>query len=122
MSGGGRNHFWRPLSTVMGARGPVLLSVDRTEIRRGDSIRVTITSVGRQAAQLWLRAPGEPWDERTVQLDSAGRSMTVVGPLDSDRFLRATSGGRSSDTVRVRVQLPAFLSDLQLVALYPAYL
>ncbi len=122
MMGGAGNPFWHPLATVLGARGPVRLAVDRTEVRRGDSVRVTITSVGRRAAQLWLREPGEPWDARVVQLDSAGRSLTVIGPLDSDRFIRATSGGRSSDTVRVRVQLPAFLSDLQLVARYPDYL
>jgi hypothetical protein len=51
-----------------------------------------------------------------------GRAVTVVGPLESDRYLRAVSGNRSSDTLHVRVALPAFIAELHLLARYPEYL
>jgi hypothetical protein len=46
----------------------------------------------------------------------------ILGPLDSDRHLFATSGGRGSDTAVVRVSPAPFLADLSLLARYPAYL
>ncbi len=119
---GGAGAFWHPLHTMVGERGPVRLSVDRSEVRRGDSVWVFLSAPGRRSATLWVRAPGEPWGSRALALDSTGQTRLVLGPLDSDRFLRAASGGRSSDTVRVKVLSPAFLAQLQLVARYPAYL
>ena len=57
-----------------------------------------------------------------MNLDSAGQATVMLGPLDSDRYLRATSGGSASNTVQVRVLLPAFLTGLQLTARYPTYI
>ncbi len=118
----GGNSFWHPLATLMGPRGPVLLDVDRREVRRGDSVTVSVEARGRSRATLWLRSPGEQWSSTSVSLDSAGRASAVLGPLDSDRFLRATSGDRESETIRVVVRLPALITDLQLVASFPSYL
>lgn len=114
--------FWRPLAVVARSQGPVELDVDRVQVRRGEQVRVRVSAAGRRAAVLWLRAPGEPWSGVPLALDSGGRAEHLLGPLDSDRYLRASSGTRSSDTVHVRVALPAFLADLQLIARYPAYL
>ncbi|MFQ5705087.1 MAG: hypothetical protein ACE5HT_13835 [Gemmatimonadales bacterium] len=118
----GGSQFWSPLTTMLGSRGPVLIDVDRTEVQRGDSVVVSITAVGRSAATLWLRAPGEPWAARSLELDSVGAATVKIGPLESDRFMRATSGSRNSDTLHVHVLLPAFLTALDLIARYPRYL
>src|SRR2546423_15254797 len=45
-----------------------------------------------------------------------------LGPLQTDLYLRASSGGRRSADVRVAVALPAFVAGLELTARYPAYL
>ncbi|HXE58553.1 MAG TPA: DUF4175 family protein, partial [Gemmatimonadales bacterium] len=57
-----------------------------------------------------------------VRLDSAGRATRVVGPLQADLFARLTSGGRSSDTLRVAVRLPVLIGALSITARYPRYL
>ncbi len=114
--------FWRPLAALARAGGPVTLSVDRADVRRGERVTVSVVATGRSAATLWVRAPGESWRQMPLALDSAGRAVQVLGPLESDRFLRATSGGRESATIRVQVSLPALLADLELIARHPSYL
>ncbi len=114
--------FWHPIATVAKARGPILISVDRSDVRRDDRVEVTVVAEGRRAASLMVRAPGEPWSASPLALDSLGRAVTTLGPLESDRFVRAASGGRMSETVQVRVALPAFLAELSLIAEYPSYL
>jgi hypothetical protein len=114
--------FWNPWAALARAGGAVSLSVDRPSVRRGEPVTVSVLAAGRTAATLWVRAPGEPWRETVLTLDSAGRAVRVLGPLESDRFLRATSGGRQSATIHVRVSLPALLADLELIARYPVYL
>ncbi len=115
------DQFWHPLTTALVGRGPVQISVDRSEVPFGDSVRVTVTAVGRRSVTLWVRAPGEQWFSNQTSLDSSGHASVVLGPLESDRFLRATSGARSSTTIQVRILLPAFLTGLQIHARYPAY-
>ncbi len=114
--------FWRPFSLVGMRAGSVSLTVDRAEVRRGESILLEVRAPGRRTATLWSRAPGDPWNGRTLVLDTVGRATAVLGPLEADRYLRAVSDGVSSDTVHVRVALPAFLAEVQLVARYPEYL
>ncbi|MCH8144265.1 MAG: hypothetical protein IIA55_06065 [Gemmatimonadetes bacterium] len=114
--------FWHPISVLGAARGAVTITLDREEVRRGDSVTVSIIAEGRRTATLWSRAPGEPWNTTAIELDTVGRASTTVGPLDSDRFFRAVSGRSTSETVQVRVAFPAFLSDLILSAEFPAYL
>lgn len=114
--------IWNPFGVVARARGPVELSVDRTTVPRGGRVTAVVQAAGRRSATLWLRAPGERWASTALELDSAGTATTVLGPLDSDRFVRASSGGRTSPTIRVEVLLPVFLADLELVARYPSYL
>jgi hypothetical protein len=114
--------FWNPVGTVARARGPVQVVVDRDQVRRGERIQVTVTAVGRADATLWTRAPGEPWQAQSLVLDSAGRATLALGPLESDQYLRAGSGGRTSEIVHVRVSLPSFLAELSVVARYPEYL
>ncbi|MBI4502531.1 MAG: hypothetical protein HY700_15400 [Gemmatimonadetes bacterium] len=114
--------FWNPIATMARARGPISLTVDRTEVRRGQRVTVTVAAAGRSAATLFVRAPGEPWKTIELKLDSTGHASTPLGPLESDQYLRASSGGRSSETIRIHVALPSFLAQLTIVAQYPEYL
>lgn len=119
---GGAGGFWQPVTVMLRGAGPVTLTVDRHEVRRGERVTATVTAPGRRTATLLVRAPGEEWTERELTLDSAGRAREVIGPLESDRFLRATAGERRSAVVHVSVALPALLVDLELTARFPAYL
>lgn len=114
--------FWHPFRTLADARAPVRLDVDRATVRRGDRVTVTLEVPAATRATLWTRRPGEAWAPAPVVLDSLGRATRHVGPLESDLYLRASSGTRRSVERRVTVQIPAFLAGLQLTARYPAYL
>lgn len=114
--------LWRPVEAWSSTLAPLTLSVSRTEVDRGDLVEVQAVARGREHAILWTRAPGEEWRGRGLTLDSAGRANATVGPLEADLFVRLSSGGRSSDTLLVRVRLPAFLGTLTVTARYPKYL
>src|SRR3989441_622321 len=114
--------LWHPLRAMVDARAPVRLAVDRATVRRGDSVTVTLEVPAATRAILWTRGPGEPWRGAPIALDSRGRATRRLGPLESDLYLRASSGSRRSVERRVSVALPAFLAGLELTARYPEYL
>ena len=114
--------FWHPLRTWRDAREPVRLVVDQRTVRRGGSVTATVTVPGAVRATLWTRGPGEPWKPMVLALDPEGRMVQHVGPIESDLYLRASSGGRRSAEVKIDVALPAFLADLGLTARFPSYL
>lgn len=114
--------LWHPGLAWKATLSPVALALSRTEVMRGDSITLSLEAYGRHAGTLWTRAPGESWRAEAVALDSAGKATRLVGPLESDLYFRLTSGGKSSDTLQVKVRVPAFLGSLALTAHYPPYL
>src|SRR5207302_5262377 len=114
--------FWHPVRTWRDAHAPVRLVVDRRTVRRGGSVIATITVPGATRVTLWTRGRGEPWKAMLLSLDTDGHVVRQVGPLESDLYLRAASGGRSSGEIRIDVALPAFLADLGLTARFPSYL
>jgi len=114
--------LWHPGLAWRATLSPVSLAVSRSEVMRGDSVTVNLEAYGRHAGTLWTRAPGESWRPEAVTLDSTGQANRVLGPLQSDLFLRLTSGGKGSDTLQVKVRVPAFLGSLSLTAHYPRYL
>jgi hypothetical protein len=114
--------FWQPVATLLRARGPVRVIADRTVVQRGDSVRLQVVARGRVTADLLTRAPGEEWSREEMSLDLAGSATVVLGPLESDRFVRAVSGRRESETVHIEVSLPVLLTALELTARFPAYL
>jgi len=114
--------FWNPVRAWRDARAPVRLAVDRRRVRRGDSVTVSVAVPGATRAVLWTRGPGEPWRPALLALDGDGRAQRRLGPLDTDLFLRAASGGRSSAELKVDVALPAFLAELALTARFPVYI
>ncbi|MEO8227186.1 MAG: DUF4175 family protein, partial [Gemmatimonadota bacterium] len=114
--------LWHPARAWMETTAPVRISASAAAVDRGAPVALTLDALGRHEATLWLRAPGEVWRPQLVSLDSAGHATHAIAALQSDIYARLTSGGRSSDTVVVRVRLPVFLGRLTVTAHYPAYL
>lgn len=114
--------LWHPHRAWEATVAPVRLRAGKDLVDRGQPVELHLEAMGRKAALLWLRAPGEPWKAQGVRLDSLGRATISTPPLQSDLFARLTSGGRSSDTLMVRVRLPVFLGSLSVMARYPSYL
>lgn len=114
--------LWHPARAWEVLRAPVYLRASATQVDRDGSVTFEIEAPGRRDATLWLRSPGEPWHSTALALDSAGVAKQRVGPVRSDLYARAVSGTRESDTLLVRVRLPAFLSALSVTAYYPGYL
>ena len=114
--------LWYPGRAWEATMAPVRLRAARDLVDRGEPVQLHLEALGRKAATLWLRSPGETWKGIGVRLDSLGRATLTTPPLVSDIFARLTSGSRSSDTISVRVRLPVFLGSLEVHARYPAYL
>ncbi len=114
--------FWHPVRTWREAHAPVRLVLDQRTVRRGGSVTATITVPGAVRATLWTRGRGEPWKPMLLTLDTDGHVVQHLGPIESDLYLRASSGGRRSAEVKIDVALPAFLADLGLTARFPSYL
>ena len=114
--------LWHPYRAWEATVAPVRLRAAESLVDRGKPVELELEALGRRTATLWFRAPGEAWKARGVRLDSLGRATISTPPLQSDLFARLTSGGRSSDTVVVRVRLAVFLGALEVTARYPSYL
>src|SRR5438309_3569161 len=114
--------FWHPVRTWREAHAPVRLVVDQRTVRRGGTVTATITVPGAVRVTLWTRGRGEPWKPMLLTRDPDGHVIHHLGPIESDLYLRASSGGRRSAEVKIDVALPAFLADLGLTARFPAYL
>jgi hypothetical protein len=116
--------FWRPWRTYLAARMPITLTLDRATVRRGGIVTAAVTVVQGVGGHvtLWTRGPGEGWKPEILTLDSTGRGERRLGPLESDLWVRASSGARRSPERLVHVAIPAFLADLDVVARFPTYL
>jgi hypothetical protein len=114
--------LWDPSAAWLAATAPLRVLGPDSMIDRGSRATLDLQATGRREALLWLRSPGEGWRGIPVTLDSTGRGSYETLPLESDLFARLTSGGRGSDTVAIRVRIPAFLGTVNVQAHYPAYL
>ena len=119
--GHGEAALWRPFTAIREARAPVVLTVDRTRVARGDSVTARLDAPGRSMALLHQRRAGQAWTGTALALHD-GRAAVAIGPLDADLELVAESGRRRSDTVRVTLHPSLFLAALEVTARYPAYL
>lgn len=114
--------LWHPADALALALGRVSVSASARSIDRGGEVTLTLRAPGRTEATLWRREPGEGWRQTEVALDTAGEASLASGPLTADLFVHATSGARSSDTLRIEVRVPPFLGAVSVTAEYPAYL
>jgi hypothetical protein len=114
--------LWRPGRALELLRAPVRLQALPPVVDRGGEITLLLEAEGQRSATLYSRAPGQPWSETPVILDSLGRAERRIEAVMSDMYFTLASGSRSSDTVHVEVRIPAFLGALRVTALYPDYL
>jgi hypothetical protein len=114
--------LWQPGKAWTATVAPLNIAVSDSVVDRGAMVDVSVLAHGRQRAILWVRAPGEAWRGQGLALDSTGHATTTLGPLETDVFVRMSSGGRNSDTLQITVRLPAFLGTLAVTARYPRYL
>lgn len=114
--------LWHPGKAWSATVAPLSIAVSDSAVDRGAMVDVSVLARGRQRAILWVRAPGEAWRGQGLTLDSTGQASTTLGPLETDVFVRMSSGGRNSDTLQITVRLPAFLGTLAVTARYPRYL
>jgi hypothetical protein len=114
--------LWHPRRAWEATIAPIRIRSSREVVDRGQPVELHLQALGRRAATVWLRSPGEVWKPIGVRLDSAGKATIRTPPLITDLFARATSGSRSSDTISVQVRLPVFLGSLEITAKYPRYL
>ncbi len=114
--------LWHPADALGLAMGAVRLDASARSVDRGERVSLVVRAPGRRAVTLWSRAPGETWRAEEVTLDSIGDATVTTAPLTADLFVRASSGGRDSDTLHVSVRIPAFLGSVSVTAQYPSYL
>ena len=114
--------LWKPVEAFEALMAPLVLSADRELVSQGESVGLTLYAAGQRTATLSWRNPGQPWASVRVALDSTGRADTTLVGLEADLHLHLSSGTRTSDTLLIRVRLPAFLGNLTLTARYPGYL
>lgn len=114
--------LWSPWRAVRALVAPVRLVAEASMVDRGERATLVIEALGQRRATLLLRAPGEPWREREVDLDETGHATITTEPLQAELVARVNAGGRSSREVRVAVRLPAFLGAFTVTARYPRYL
>lgn len=114
--------LWQPGRALETFMAPLALTADRKVVSRGGSVGLTLYAAGQRSATLSYRNPGQPWASVRVALDSTGRADTTLAGLEADLHLLLSSGTRTSDTLLIRVRLPAFLGSLTLTARYPRYL
>jgi hypothetical protein len=117
---------WRamlhPARAYAGTLLPAITIRDaRVSVMRGDTVRVGIAAPGRTAITLASRSTGAAWRTAGVPVQD-GRASVLLGPLDADLALVASDGRAVSDTVVIRVRDRAFVGDVGVEAVYPAYL
>jgi len=117
---------WRavrhPARALAGTLLPPLRILDAPAgVMRGDSVAVRIAAVGRATLTLRSRTTGAPWREVSLPVQD-GEAAARLGPVDADLTLVASDGRALSDTAVVRVRDRAFVSDVTVIASYPAYL
>ena len=114
--------LWDPQGAWLAATAPLRVIGPDSMVERGARVRLELQATGRRQAILWTRAPGEAWRGAPVALDAEGRAEYETAPLAGDLFARLSAGGRESDTLLVRVRMPAFLGTVAVEARYPGYL
>lgn len=120
--GGAPAMLWRPWQAWQAVVTPVRLSSSAAQVDRGATVRFDIVALGQQRATLQVRAPGESWRARVIELDGDGRASIESEPLQTELVAKVTAGGRSSREVRVAMRLPVFLGAFTITAHYPSYL
>ncbi len=124
LQGDGLMALLRPVSAWRGTLlAPLAFEGLPRLVLRGDTVRVTVTAIGRATVDLQDRTTGEGWTTRRLDVSPAtGLASLVLGPLGGDLSLVVTDGRAHSDTAVVRVTDRPFVGAITMRAVYPSYL
>lgn len=91
------------------------------EVSRGARPVIRVTAPQRKAVVVHTRTAGAAW--RRVRVPVAdGEARLGIGPIEAATSVFASDARGTSDTLMTRPAVGAFVSELLLVAAYPAYL
>jgi hypothetical protein len=109
----------RALRASVAAR--IEVSVSPRAVRRGGAVVVTVRTTSPEQPVLHVRETGETW--RTVPLAAgAGGGTGRLAGIEAPLFVFATAGRAASETLRVGVVEPPFVTEFDVTAHFPAYL
>ncbi len=113
-----------PLRALRAAvRARIIIRVSKALVRPGDSVTVSVQAdPGAGNATLYVRRTGESWQPLQLNTDAGGAAVRALRDVRAATWLYASSDGRASDTLEVRVLEPLVLGDFSIRARYPAYL
>ena len=100
---------------------PITITASAGTVLRGDSVTLSIAAPQRRAVTLYVRMTGASWGARPVPLTMGAAGVTLRG-LDADVTAVVSDGRALSDTLVIRVRDRAFVGDVAVEAVYPAYL
>jgi hypothetical protein len=110
----------RALKASLGAR--IEIAVAPREVRRGAAAVVNVRSTSPEALQLFVREPGETWHSFPLARAGPGRATARFPAIEAPLFVYATAGRAASDTLRIGVVEPPFVSEFTVTARFPSYL
>ena len=112
-----------PLRTLRASlAAKVEIAVSPREVRSGGAVVVRARSGTPEPIRLFARETGETWREVPLAADGAGRAAARLAGVTAATWVYATAGRATSDTLRVDVVEPAFVTDFVVEAHYPPYL
>ncbi|MBI4542012.1 MAG: hypothetical protein HY705_03185, partial [Gemmatimonadetes bacterium] len=104
------------------AAARVQIAVSARMVSPGGDVVVTVSAGAARRPTLHVRAMGEPWRSIPLDADEGGRAAHRLRDIRAPLFVYASAGDVVSDTLRVGVATPAFLTAFAVTARYPVYL
>ncbi|MFI5280633.1 MAG: hypothetical protein ACHQU1_09065, partial [Gemmatimonadales bacterium] len=112
-----------PLRALRAAVHPkIRISLSKVSVSPGESVTVTAEAEPAGRPVLYVRRTGESWRPVRLDADARGLATHVLADVRAATFVFASSDGRVSDTLQVRVVQPVVLGDFAVRARFPAYL
>jgi hypothetical protein len=109
----------RALRASLAAR--IEVAVTPRAVRRGGAAIVRIRTTSPEQPALHVRETGETWHAAPLTLGAGGAAARLVG-ITAPLYLYATAGRAVSETLRVGVVEPPFVTEFDVTARFPAYL
>ena len=110
---------WRALRASLAAR--IEVTVSPRAVRRGGAVIVTVRTTSAELPALHVRETGEVWHAVPLAAGAGGATARLAG-IAAPLFMYATAGRAVSDTLRVGVIEPPFVTEFDVTARFPAYL
>jgi hypothetical protein len=122
-AGGAAAPLASPLATLRASLAArVAIRVTPSRVPRGGTALIRVRTRSPWRIALHVRETGETWHPLPAEAAGPGVATARLTGVAAPTFVFATSGGAVSDTVRVDVIEPAFVTGFTVTAHYPAYL